>query len=543
MSDSKVICQHCGSENSSTAINCKECGKALIEGLSPEELTTSLFWDSVDGGLTKENKRIENLDPEEKIRQDLSERYEIIKEVGRGGMAIIYKAIQKNLDREVALKVLPQHFTHDEEYLARFHREAQEVAKLNHPNIITIYDEGEINGTHFLAMEFLYGKDLQEKIKQSGILNPDSVINIISKIADALDYLHSKGLVHRDIKSSNIFITDEERPVLMDFGIARTAGKTKLTQAGTIMGTPEYMSPEQADGKELDGRSDIYGLGAVMYEALVGEVPFKADNPLTVIRKILDEPPQSVRKFNSKVPKWLDEIILTSLNKKPSERFQRGKAFAQSLSGKKIILGEIQKQDFKTQKIVLGTSPDKTQKVNLSQIKEEYSSSTEKKKSKALLPVIAFLFIIVVGSYYFLFVNDGVDDVMTNSPQNTENAIVNESSNESLQPNVDSILVKEISEPHEEINVEEIPSEKNIIVTKEETTSKVPDNSVRIASLQNQLKSAKQIESEALKKFDHAKKMHDRKLISPSDFKKTEKDYLDAKKRVEQIEKELSSLR
>lgn len=538
MSDSKIICQHCGKENSSTAINCKECGKALIEGLSPEELTTSLFWDSVEGGFTSDKKMRENLEPEEKIKYDLSEKYEIVKEVGRGGMAIIYKAIQKNLEREVALKVLPQHFTHDEEYLSRFHRESQEVAKLSHPNIITIYDEGEKNGTHFLAMEFLYGKDLQEKIKENGKLSPEFVVSTSVKIADALDYLHSKGLVHRDIKSSNIFITDEGRPVLMDFGIARTTGQTKLTQAGTIMGTPEYMSPEQAEGKELDGRSDLYGLGAVMYEALTGEVPFKADNPLTVIRKILDEAPQPARKSNSSVPKWLDELILISLSKNPNERFQRGKAFAQSLIEKKIILGEPQKQDFKTQKIILGSDTDNTQKLNLSQVKEEYPSYSEKKKTKILIPVIAFLFLIVVGGYYFFFMKETSTDPANDLIKNTKTPIVTESSIEASEPKTDTMKVSTIPEDVETVKPASDLTEETVITK----PSKVPDNSAKIASLKSQLQNAKSAENEALKKFEHAKKMRERKLISPSDFKKAENDYLDAKQKVENIENELSKL-
>ncbi|MCO6472149.1 MAG: protein kinase [Melioribacteraceae bacterium] len=538
MSDSKIICQHCGKENSSTAINCKECGKALIEGLSPEELTTSLFWDSVEGGFTSDKKMRENLEPEEKIKYDLSEKYEIVKEVGRGGMAIIYKAIQKNLEREVALKVLPQHFTHDEEYLSRFHRESQEVAKLSHPNIITIYDEGEKNGTHFLAMEFLYGKDLQEKIKENGKLSPEFVVSTTVKIADALDYLHSKGLVHRDIKSSNIFITDEGRPVLMDFGIARTTGQTKLTQAGTIMGTPEYMSPEQAEGKELDGRSDLYGLGAVMYEALTGEVPFKADNPLTVIRKILDEPPQPARKSNSSVPKWLDELILISLSKNPNERFQRGKAFAQSLIEKKIILGEPQKQDFKTQKIILGSDTDNTQKLELSQVKEEYPSYSEKKKTKILIPVIAFLFLIVVGGYYFFFMKETSTDPANDLIKNTKTPIVTESSIEASEPKTDTMKVSTIPEDVETVKPASDLTEETVITK----PSKVPDNSAKIASLKSQLQNAKSAENEALKKFEHAKKMRERKLISPSDFKKAENDYLDAKQKVENIENELSKL-
>ena len=196
-------------------------------------------------------------------------------------MATVYKAIQKNLNRLVALKVVHPNLVHDTEFLNRFHREAQMAASLNHPNIVMIYDVGAINGVHFISMEYLEGEDLQTLIRRSGKISVDDTIHIIAPIAEALDYAHQMGLIHRDVKSANIMITKTRRAVLTDFGIAHPVSGTRLTLAGTIIGTPEYMSPEQAEGKQIDGRSDIFSLGIVMFECLTGTVPFKGDSPLT----------------------------------------------------------------------------------------------------------------------------------------------------------------------------------------------------------------------------------------------------------------------
>ena len=176
-------------------------------------------------------------------------RYEIKSELGRGGMATVYKAVQKNLNRTVALKVIHQNLLHDTEFVSRFLREAQLSASLSHRGIVTVYDVGSVGSVHFIAMEYLEGEDLHQMVRRLRKLDWHKVVNWMIPIAEALDYIHEKGLYHRAIKSSNIIITKEGLPVLMDFGIAHAADGTKLTQAGTVIGTPEYMSPEQAQGK------------------------------------------------------------------------------------------------------------------------------------------------------------------------------------------------------------------------------------------------------------------------------------------------------
>ncbi|MFW5879356.1 MAG: protein kinase domain-containing protein, partial [bacterium] len=231
----------------------------------------------------------------------------------------------------VAIKVLHQNLVHDTEFVSRFIREAQISASLNHPNIVTVYDVGSIGSVHYMAMELLEGADLHQMVKQKGALNHNDVVKWMIPVADALDYIHQKKLLHRDIKSSNILITREGRPVLMDFGIAHAAEGTKITQTGTVVGTPEYMSPEQAKGDPMDNRSDLYSLGVVMYECLTGKVPFKGDNPLTTINLLIQQIPESPNKINKEIAQWFTKLILCLLEKEPKKRISSGLLLSQSL--------------------------------------------------------------------------------------------------------------------------------------------------------------------------------------------------------------------
>jgi serine/threonine protein kinase len=312
-------CPFCGEEILMNAIKCKHCGSDLQDSMS-----TSLHVNT-------------------SIRLALGDKYEILEVVGKGGMATVYKAKQLSLNRLVAIKVVHPNLIHDTEFLNRFHREAQMAASLNHPNIVMIYDEGSLNGVHFIAMEYLEGKDLHCILQEKGKLSVEHTISIIKPIAEALDFAHSKGLVHRDVKSANILVTDSGRPVLTDFGIAHAASGTKITLAGSVIGTPEYMSPEQAEGKDLDGRSDIFSLGIVMYECLTGKVPFKGDNPLTTIYGIINESTPSIKRLNSKIPGWLDSIVMCSLSKTPDARFPSGRILSEHLNERKTPSGSFSK--------------------------------------------------------------------------------------------------------------------------------------------------------------------------------------------------------
>ena len=315
MSDTK-LCPYCGEEIKAIAIKCKICGSMLTPTGTDQPVSSITL-----------------------VKQALASKYEIIEEIGKGGMATVYRALQKNLHREVALKVIHQNLIHDSEFVARFHREAQVCASLSHPNIVTVYDEGEINGVHFMAMELLSGTDLHRLIHQKGRLEAEEAIRYIAPIAQALDHAHSKGLIHRDVKSSNIIITRDGRSVLTDFGIAHAAAGTKLTQTGTIIGTPEYMSPEQAEGKPLDHRSDIYSLGIVLYECLSGKVPFKGDNPLTTIHKIIYDQPEPLSRISG-IPQWIEQIVTQCLEKDVTKRMQSGVLLSDRLKTREIGIQE-----------------------------------------------------------------------------------------------------------------------------------------------------------------------------------------------------------
>lgn len=310
-------CPYCSKEILETAIKCKHCCEWLDKSA---RLTQS------------QNYTSSNLTTSVKLA--LANKYELLEKVGEGGMAVFYKARQINLDRIVALKVIHQNLVYDKEFLDRFHREARIAASLNNPNIVTIYDEGNEKGVHFIAMEYLEGIDLHSLIKQEGRLTEEETIRIAISISEALDYAHKKGIIHRDVKSSNIIITQEGRIVLTDFGIARAVSGTKSSLSGSVIGTPEYMSPEQAEGKQIDGRSDLFSLGVVLYECLIGSPPFKADNPLTTIYQIINSNPKPVVDFRSDVSDWLNSCIKKVLNKNPRARFQTGNEFRNALVNK-----------------------------------------------------------------------------------------------------------------------------------------------------------------------------------------------------------------
>ena len=293
------ICPFCGEEIKAIAVKCRYCGSMLSDDPS-----------SGGVGMTA-------------LKQTMAGKYEILGEIGRGGMATVYKARQINLDRIVALKVLPPQFTHDMEFVKRFQDEARNAARVTHPNLITIHDVGNEQNLYYISMEFLSGETLRDRIVREGALPESDIKRIIEPVASGLQVAHSKHLIHRDIKSSNIFLTEEGRPVLMDFGIAKALDSTqKMTQSGTVLGTPEYMSPEQARGDVSNARSDIYSLGIVMYEMATGRLPFQGDHPLSTLHMIATQPPTPPKGINTNVSEELQARILKCLEKEPGRRFQ-----------------------------------------------------------------------------------------------------------------------------------------------------------------------------------------------------------------------------
>ncbi len=258
--------------------------------------------------------------------------YQIVEEIGRGGMGTVYRAQQPSLNRSVAIKVLAPNLAQDKEFFDRFKQEALATAALDHPNIIHVYDTGEENEIHYIAMEYIGGGNLFTRMKKlAAPMPPLEAIPIAAQIALALDYAHRRNIVHRDVKPSNILLDSEGRAVLSDLGIARALEGTRLTHTGITMGTPEYMSPEQAEGKPLDGRADLYSLGVVLFEMLTGRTPFQADTPLVMLYKQIHDQPPDPTKVNAKIPKKLGAVLQKSLAKDPAKRFAIGQQMANAL--------------------------------------------------------------------------------------------------------------------------------------------------------------------------------------------------------------------
>jgi len=247
--------------------------------------------------------------------------YRIIEKLGEGGMGVVYKARDTKLDRSVVLKFLPEHLTRDEGAKTRFVREAKAASALNHPNITTIYEIGEEEDQSFISMEYVEGQSIQELIKQR-TLRPDEILDIAMQVCEGLSSAHEKGIVHRDIKSGNIMVTSKGQSKVMDFGLAKVSGQTTITKTDAAMGTVAYMSPEQARGEAVDHRTDIWSLGAIMYEMITGQLPFKSDYEQAVIYSILNEEPQPVNQLRPEIPESLSTIVSKTLQKDPAQRYQ-----------------------------------------------------------------------------------------------------------------------------------------------------------------------------------------------------------------------------
>ena len=264
-------------------------------------------------------------------------RYEIVEELGRGAMGLVYKALDPTIGRTVALKTmrLDVHGLETEDMLRRFKNEARAAGVLNHPNIVTIYDAGEQDGIFYIAMEYIEGTTLHAVLAEKRVLAPEEVIELSRHLCKGLDYAHSNGIIHRDIKPANIMITTNGTVKIMDFGIAKAGGG--MTNTGQVLGTPNYMSPEQVKGKQLDGRSDLFSLGVILYEMITGEKPFVGQNVTTIIYKIVNESPISPRDLDVTVHPGLSAVVTKALAKAPDDRYQTGAALMNDLERYKSL--------------------------------------------------------------------------------------------------------------------------------------------------------------------------------------------------------------
>jgi serine/threonine protein kinase len=263
-------------------------------------------------------------------------KYELIEEIGRGGFAVVYKALDPDLERWVALKVLAPHLCWEPTFVEQFRREAKAVAKLNHPHIVQIYEIGEARGQLYLVMEYLPGRTLEQLLKAETALSAADRLAILRQVAAALDYAHAQQLLHRDLKPGNIMVAGLADPplkaTLMDFGMVKAVAHSQYVRSTqSVAGTPEYMSPEQADAKPLDARSDLYAFGVVAYELFTGRVPFSSESPLAVLRGHVDRSPPDPQRLRSELPAAVAAVLLKALSKAPEDRFQRAAALVSAL--------------------------------------------------------------------------------------------------------------------------------------------------------------------------------------------------------------------
>ena len=307
-----MYCPKCGTQNDDGARFCKHCAQDLAS--------------------TAPRPEVGEVAEIDLVRQELHDEYEVIEELGRGGMAIVFRARERQLDREVAIKVLPFSLAFDKEFVERFQREARTAARLEHPNIIQIYRVGKAGRVIYFIMKLLRGKPLSDVLAARGAIPPADIRRTLIEVGRALAYAHRGNIVHRDIKPDNIMFDEHGHAVVTDFGIAKAASGGKLTGTGMAIGTPHYMSPEQARAQAIDGRSDLYSLGVVAYQCLTGTVPFDGEDSFSIgYKHIMEEIPAPPLENPEK--RQLFEIIRKMMAKLPEQRFQNADELIGVLEG------------------------------------------------------------------------------------------------------------------------------------------------------------------------------------------------------------------
>jgi serine/threonine-protein kinase len=329
-------------------------------------------------------------------------------------MAEVYRARDELLGRDVAVKVLNDRLSHDKSFVERFRREAQSAANLNHPNVVSLYDYGSDDGAYYIVMEYIEGKSLGDMVTEGGPLLPERAAEIAADVAAALERAHSSGLVHRDIKPTNIMVTRTGQTKVTDFGIARALGQsteqTQMTQTGMVIGTAAYLSPEQAQGNPVDARSDVYSLGCVLYEMLTGKPPFAGETPLAIAYKHVREDPVAPSTVNADVPRALDAITLKALSKNPANRYASAQAMRDDLQR---FLGGQQVQAtplMATQTVV--APPVSTGTQVISRTETEYEPPPPEPRRAGWYILIALLILALFGLGAYLLANNflGGDD-------------------------------------------------------------------------------------------------------------------------------------
>ena len=336
----------------------------------------------------------------------LGNRYEIIEQIGNGGMATVYKAKCHVLNRYVAVKILKEEYTTDDEFVKRFNTEAQSAASLTHPNIVSVYDVGSEGDLHYIVMELVKGKTLKEIINEDGALSWKWSVNVAIQIASALETAHKNNIIHRDIKPHNIIITEDGIVKVTDFGIAKAVSNSTITAFGSTMGSVHYFSPEHARGGFTDAKSDLYSLGVVLYEMVTGRLPFNADTAVSVALKHMQESPKEPMEMNPSVPKSVNDIIMKAMQKDISLRYQTATEMLRDLSraiknpNGDFVVMERQVTDSPTQR--LSTIYDKSELEDKKMDKKKEKSFFAKHKALCLTIGGIILFIITIVATYFI---------------------------------------------------------------------------------------------------------------------------------------------
>ena len=351
-----------------------------------------------------------------------SSRYEKEKKIGKGSMGEVYKALDTIIDRFVALKVLRKEKIKEEIYVKRFLKEAKIIGRLKHPNIVTVYDVIEDHDDIYISMEFVDGKPL-DKIIGVKYFGLEEVINLGIQIAKTLDYAHQQGVVHRDIKPGNIIVKPDDSIIITDFGIAhiQDSQSTSETRVDTIMGTPNYMAPEQYKEPEVDGRADLFSLGVILYELATGSKPFRGKDLPSICKSVtLDNPAEPIEK-NPEIPKDLSDIIMKCLEKAPEDRFQTGRAMVEALEECSKQVKEEQEEDID----IL----DDTTKIN----------QEEKKKTVRSVIKMTILFCLIVLAFYYIMTN--IKDLKKSKPSINSPPVSNATLNLDSKPSGANIMI------------------------------------------------------------------------------------------------------
>lgn len=319
--------------------------------------------------------------------QILGNRYELLEKVGGGGMALVYKAKCRLLNRFVAVKILRPEYTNDEEFVKRFLIEAQSVARLSHPNIVPIYDVGHEDNMHYLVMEYVQGITLKEYIVERGSLPWSDAVNISIQICSAIEHAHKNHIVHRDIKPHNIIITGDGIAKVTDFGIARAVSTSTITMVGNTIGSVHYFSPEQARGGYIGEKSDIYSMGICLYEMVTGKIPFDGETPVAVALKHIQEQPMAPIEINPKVPRALNDVIMKSIRKEQDRRYQTATAMLQDLyrvskEPNGVFVRDVIPDDQQTKRVESVMTDTKGETKSNAPLKSEENSERAKKTSK-----------------------------------------------------------------------------------------------------------------------------------------------------------------